>query len=188
MFLIVGLGNPGRKYKRTRHNFGFRVLDQLRQTYCLPRFKLNKKLQSELSAGALGDKEVILAKPQTFMNESGKAVKAVFNFYKIPLENLIVVHDELDLVLGEIKTSEARGAAGHKGIESIIGELGTQNFIRLRLGIRPGADVPGLVHVPQKENFVLRKFSKDEEAILEPVIKKSAEALAAAVGLTKMNC
>jgi len=169
MILIVGLGNPGKKYQDTRHNIGFGVID---------------KLQS------LNLKKVILAKPKTFMNLSGKAVKSLIKKYKIPTANLWVIHDDIDLPLGKIRIVKNRGAAGHKGVESIIKELGTKNFVRFRIGICPKTGKPKNI-----EKFVLQKlreakpseagdetksqrpFNKDEEKIIREVIKKSVEAV-----------
>ena len=151
MILIVGLGNPGKKYQDTRHNIGFGVID---------------KLQS------LNLKKVILAKPKTFMNLSGKAVKSLIKKYKIPTANLWVIHDDIDLPLGKIRIVKNRGAAGHKGVESIIKELGTKNFVRFRIGIQPKFGKP-----KNPERFVLQKFNKEEEKIVKEVIKKTAEAI-----------
>jgi PTH1 family peptidyl-tRNA hydrolase len=151
MILIVGLGNPGKKYEKTRHNVGFRVIDELRF--------LNKK-------------EVALAKPKTFMNLSGRAVKSLIAKYRLLASNLWVIHDDIDLPLGKIRISKGRGAAGHKGVESIIKAINSKNFIRLRIGIQPKEFKPKNV-----EKFVLRKFNKDEEKIIKEVIKKSVEAI-----------
>jgi PTH1 family peptidyl-tRNA hydrolase len=178
--LIVGLGNPGKKYKNTRHNIGFLVLDKFQKAYSrhrrdgptgiskkfqyrennFPEFKLVKKFNSLISEGKISGKKILLAKPQTFMNNSGKAVKSLcLNFFEIKamaviskknkkegnnvlnkpsnnfLNNLFVVHDDVDLPLGKIKISRGRGSGGHKGVESIIKELGTKNFVRFRIGI-----------------------------------------------------
>ena len=146
MTIIVGLGNPGRKFQKTRHNIGFRIIDELAKRKT---------------------KKFIIAKPQTFMNNSGKAVKAVLNFYKIKPENLWVIHDDIDLPLGKFKISKSRGSAGHKGVESIIRELKTKDFNRLRIGICPQTGKPKAV-----ENFVLQKFTKEEEKILKEFIKQ----------------
>ena len=151
MILIVGLGNPGEKYKLTRHNIGFRTIDELE---------------------SLNFKGVVLVKPKTFMNLSGKAVKKEIENYKLKIENLIVIHDDIDLPLGKIRISKNRGAAGHKGVESIIKELKTKNFIRFRIGICPKNGKP-----KNPENFVLQKFNKEEEKIVKEVIKKTAEAI-----------
>lgn len=144
MYLIIGLGNPGKKFQNTRHNIGFRVVDELPKR-----------------------KDFIIIKPRTFMNQSGKAVKALVKFYKIKLENLWVVHDDIDLPLGKIRISRGRGSAGHKGVESIIRELGTKEFWRVRIGVCPRAGKPKNV-----EKFVLQKFTKEEEKILKEVIKE----------------
>ena len=152
MKLIVGLGNPGRKYKKTRHNIGFRVIDALK---------------NEISA-----KDVILLKPQTFMNNSGKSVKSLSTKYKLQSTDIIVVHDDIDLSFGTIRISKNRSSAGHKGVQSIIDELGTQAFTRVRIGIRPKEKL-----ARQNENllagFVLQKFSKQEEKQLKEIIKKA---------------
>lgn len=164
MYLIVGLGNPGRKYKKTRHNIGFRAIDEFQKENNFPKFKFLKKFQAEISEGILGGKKVILAKPQTYMNSSGTTVKSLLGFYKISPENLIVIHDELDLPIGEVKLSQNISSAGHNGIKSIIQEIGTQNFTRLRIGIKPK-----IVRVRDSDNskeFVLERFSKSDEKLL----------------------
>ncbi len=151
MILIVGLGNPGKKYEKTRHNVGTRAIDELE---------------------VLGLKNVILVKPNTFMNESGKAVKPLIDKYKIKPGDLIVIHDDIDLPLEKIRIVRNRGSAGHKGVESIIKELKTENFIRFRIGIQPR---PGKPKNP--ENFVLQKFNKKEEKIVKEVIQKTVFAI-----------
>jgi len=167
--LIIGLGNPGRKYKKTRHNIGFRVLDKFKEENNFPKFKMDKKLQSEITEKIADNKKTILVKPQTFMNSSGVAVKAIMNFYGLAPTSLIIVHDELDLPLGEVKLSQDKGSAGHNGIKSIIQHIGTQDFIRIRIGIKPS------VEIKNAANFVLKKFSKDEEQTLEQAIKKACQ-------------
>ena len=170
MIVIMGLGNPGEKYKDTRHNIGFRIIDKFREINSFPEFKLSKKFNSLVSEGFVDSKKVILAKPQTFMNKSGKAVKALISFYKIKV--LFVAHDDIDLPLGKIKIVKSRGAAGHKGIESIIREVGTKDFIRFRIGIQPTKAKPKNI-----EKFVLQKFKKEEEKIIKKVIKETTEAI-----------
>ncbi len=167
MILIIGLGNPGKQYKSTRHNIGFRVIDELAREYNFPDFRLQKKSNALISEGAIGGEKTILAKPQTFMNNSGKAAKALINYYKIQTENLWVINDDIDLPLGKIKISGNQGAAGHKGVTSIIEELKTKDFWRIRIGIRPEKGKPKNV-----EKFVLQKFTKEEERILKEVIKE----------------
>jgi len=151
MILIVGLGNPGRKYQKTRHNIGFRVIDQL---------------------SSLELEKVILDKPKTFMNLSGKVVKNLLKTYNLKPNNLIIIHDDIDIPLGKIRIVKNRGSAGHKGVESIIKELGTKNFARFRIGILPKTGKP-----QNPERFVLQKFKKEEEKIAKEVIKQTAEAI-----------
>jgi len=149
MILIVGLGNPGKKYEKTRHNIGFRVIDSL---------------------DFAQDKDVILLKPQTFMNNSGRAVKSLTTKYKIPATNIIVVHDDIDLPIDTIRISKNSSSAGHKGVQSIINELGTKDFMRLRVGINNKSK-------SDAEKFVLEKFTKTEEKQLPEIIKKAAEMI-----------
>jgi len=170
MTIIVGLGNPGTKYKKTRHNIGFRIVDEFYKRNNFPDFKLSKKFKSLISEGAFADKKIILAKPQTFMNQSGKAIKALTGFYKP--ESFIVIHDDIDLPLGRIRISKGRSSAGHKGVESIISETGNKDFSRFRLGIQSEKGKPR-----NPEKFVLQKFTKEEEKIIKEIIKKSVEAI-----------
>ena len=158
MFLIVGLGNPGKKYEKTRHNVGFMVVDKLK---------------------LLDIKKVVLVKPQTFMNDSGKAVRALTKSYTLDPKNLIIIHDDIDLLIGKIRISKNRGAGGHKGVESIIKELKTKNFIRLRIGIKPK---PYTLNPKTLDKFVLQKFNKKEKEIIEKVIEKSIEAIEMMLG------
>lgn len=161
MTIIVGLGNPGRKYKDTRHNTGFQVVDEFARENNFPEFRLSKKYNSLISE----KNNIILAKPLTFMNESGKAVKKMIG-------ELIVVHDDIDLPLGKIKIVKSRGAAGHKGVESIIKEIGTKDFTRFRIGIQPKTGKPKNV-----EKFVLQKFTKQEKEIIKQTIKEMIKKL-----------
>ena len=153
MYLIVGLGNPGKEYEGSRHNVGFLLLDMLEKEHNFPAFTLSKKHTSLVSEGILNKTKTILAKPQTFMNASGKAVKSLMQ----TKSNLIVVHDDIDIPLGKIKISENRGSAGHKGIDSIIQTLGTKNFTRVRIGIQPAKGKPNAV-----DEFVLKSFTSTE--------------------------
>ena len=187
MILVAGLGNPGKKYRNTRHNIGFRILDEFQKENNFPTFKLVRKFNSLISKREFSGKEILLAKPQTFMNNSGKTLKLLIRNKKamaelIRIENLWVVHDDIDLPLGKIRISKARGSAGHKGVESIIKELGTKNFVRIRIGIQPKSGKPR-----NPEKFVLQNFTKKEEEILKEVIKKTSQALKTALreGLEK---
>ena len=189
MKIIVGLGNPGKKFEKTRHNIGARVVKEL---------------------SSLDLKNVILAKPTTFMpgsensttakgsdykrslvefllpgmNESGKAVKKLISRHKLHVTRLWVIHDDLDLPLGKIRISVSRGSAGHKGVQSIIDELGTKNFVRFRIGIKPK---PYTLNPKTLNKFVLQKFNKEEEKIVKKVIKKTCQAIELALkeGLEK---
>lgn len=175
MIIIVGLGNPGKQFEKTRHNLGFRVLDEFRKENNFPKFKSSKKFESFLSKSSFKRKQIILAKPKTFMNTSGKAVKKLIKNYKLKIEDLIVIHDDLDLPLGKIKISKGRGSAGHKGVKSIIDTLGTKDFPRFRIGIKPDKNIK-LKNLNYKlKEFVLDKFTKEEEKIVKRVIKKTIE-------------
>jgi PTH1 family peptidyl-tRNA hydrolase len=172
MILIVGLGNPGIKYKKTRHNIGFRVLDKFQKENDFPDFEFSKKFNALISKKNTGKEKIILSKPETFMNNSGQTVKKLTTYYSIPFINLIIIHDDIDLLLGKMRISKNRGSAGHKGVESIIKELGSKNFARLRIGIRNQKS-----KVENSEKFVLKNFTKEEEKIVEKIIKESCSAL-----------
>jgi PTH1 family peptidyl-tRNA hydrolase len=170
MFLIVGLGNPGGKYKKTRHNLGFYAVGEFQKENEFPVFKFSKKFNAEISEGVLDKEKVVLAKPQTFMNSSGQAVKKIIKNLK--LKNLIVVHDDIDLSLAKIRISKGAGSAGHKGVESIIKELGRKDFVRIRLGIQPKTGKP-----KKAEEFVLKKFNNQEKETMEEAVQKATEAV-----------
>ena len=163
MKLVVGLGNPGEKYAQTRHNVGFMVLDEIIKRY-VASSHANKKLGAILY---FLDKERLLLKPQTFMNRSGGPVANIVRFYKIAPENLLVIHDDVDLTFGDIKHQFARGSAGHKGVESIVESLGTSKFNRIRVGI-------GHPPIPMEtDSFVLQKFSEEEKEKLQEIVSKA---------------
>ena len=154
-FLIAGLGNPGREYQNNRHNVGFMAVDALAKEMGFKNLKVKSK--SVVMEGKWNDKKVILIKPQTFMNLSGTAVSSLFRFYKVALTNLIVIHDDLDLPSLSIRLRPGGGAGGQKGVASIIQQIGTQQFNRLRIGIgRP----PGRM---DPADYVLQNFPKQEE-------------------------
>ncbi|MDP2664716.1 MAG: aminoacyl-tRNA hydrolase [bacterium] len=156
MQLIVGLGNPGKKYEKTRHNAGFMVLDELEKKE-LPQARL--------------------LKPDTFMNNSGGAVKKEMQKLKIKNQSLIIIHDDIDIPLGKIKVSKGSGSAGHKGVESIIQSLGTKEFIRIRIGILPPEGKPEDV-----ETFVLKNFKKEELSLLNTAIESALSTLESKLG------
>ncbi len=180
IFLMVGLGNPGKEYQNTWHSLGFLVVDEFAKNNNFPDFRSDKKSNSLISKSLVDGQEILLAKPQTFMNESGKAVKSLINHYQLnkAMTELsrwfIVIHDDADLPKGEIRISENRGTAGHKGIESIVNALKTKNFIRIRLGVRPKNYVPGSKSLAR---FVLKKFTPDEKKIVAEVMEKTTNAI-----------
>jgi PTH1 family peptidyl-tRNA hydrolase len=163
MILIVGLGNPGRKYLKTRHNAGFEFLEYYKDAKRFPDFDFVDKFSSFVSE----QDKTYLSLPQTFMNNSGKAVASIKNFYKLKLENIIIVHDDIDIKLGDVRLSKDSSSAGHKGIESIINELGTKDFYRVRIGIKPDKKPFST------EEFVLKKFSKEEYQLIEETFVKT---------------
>lgn len=175
MILVVGLGNPGKKFEKTRHNVGFLVIDGFQEKNNFSVFKLSKKSLAEISEGSLDDEKVILAKPQTFMNNSGRAVKLLTRTYKLNAKSLFIVHDDIDLPLGKIRISASRSSAGHKGVESIIRELKTKGFVRFRVGIQLATN--DKKQETRSEKFVLQKFNRKEEKILKEVIEKTVEAI-----------
>ena len=166
MVIIIGLGNPGEKFKHTRHNVGFMALDFFAEKNNFPDFALEKKYHSMISE----KDNVMLVKPQTFMNESGKAVTLILKNQKEAI--LIVIHDDIDLPIGKLKIVKERGSAGHKGVESIIKNIGNENVIRFRVGIQLKAGKP-----KNSESFVIKNFTKEEEEIIHSTSEKITEAL-----------
>lgn len=174
MKLIVGLGNPGKKYQDTWHNAGFLAVDEIQslEDKNFSKFKTNKKFKSEITQASPIKEKIILAKPRTFMNNSGQAVKALVKFYKIKPQDLWVIHDDIDLPLAKIRISQNASAAGHKGIQSIINHLGTQQFVRFRIGI--GSEEQG--QIPTEE-YVLQKIDKESRITIDESIKKIIAAI-----------
>ena len=172
MIIIIGLGNLGEKYKNTWHNIGFWAVDEFWRDHNFPAFSLDKEFKALVSKKILGNETIVLAKPQTYMNLSGRSARALADFYKVNLKNLVVVHDDIDLLLGKMKMSVDSGSAGHKGVESVFQELGGQNFIRLRIGISPE-----LKKTRKAEDFVLRKFGKREMKTAKDIVKNASEVL-----------
>ncbi|HLH37527.1 MAG TPA: aminoacyl-tRNA hydrolase [Bryobacteraceae bacterium] len=167
-FLIVGLGNPGEQYANTPHNLGFMVIDRLAGSHAI---RVSRKENMALvGLGTIGEKQVALAKPQTFMNLSGPSVRGLLERYELQPDRLIVVYDELDLAWGTMKIKPKGSAAGHKGAQSVIGALGTSNFTRVRLGIHPDHPVNG-------EEFVLRPFAKSRMREVEEVVGRGCAAV-----------
>jgi len=166
--LVVGLGNPGPEYERTRHNIGFRIADALAHRLDA-RFKRSKN-HALVAAARDGDSKLVLAKPTTYMNESGRAVAALARYYDVPLERIVVVHDELDLPLGVVRVKLGGGAAGHNGVSDVARAIGP-GFARVRIGIGrpPGRKDP--------VDFVLEPFGKREEAEVPAIVDLGADAV-----------
>ncbi len=170
MKLIIALGNPGQQYENTRHNAGFIIADELQKSLGFSQFEKNSKFEALFCEKNFGGEKIILAKPQSFMNNSGQVVKKMLDFYKISKENLIVLHDDLDIELGSFKISTDSSAAGHNGVQSIIDNLGSQQFKRIRLGIE-GAEKKKDRIIPG-EVFVLQDFLPEELEIIKKLAKE----------------
>lgn len=170
--LIVGLGNIGKEYTSTRHNIGFTCVDFFAEQQDFPAWVLKKDLKAHVTMMTIGGTRIILAKPTTFMNLSGEAVQAICNFYKLATSDVLVVHDELDIDFGKIRTSQEGGAAGHNGIKSIIAQLG-QNFGRIRIGIGPKTP-----EQTDSADFVLAAFSTDQQKHMHTLHKEVTSILA----------
>lgn len=192
MKLIIGLGNPGEKYLNTRHNCGFMAVDQLVKDLgdSNANWSSNTKLRSEIVtftvATETGEEKVILAKPQTYMNESGIAASLLMNFYKVESPDLWVVYDELDLPLGSLKIRKGGAAAGHHGVESVMEHIGTDAFWRFRMGIGHSHDrerAVGRQVIHDVSDFVLGTFNHGEQGKAREMIKHTSQALEA--GLKK---
>lgn len=169
--LIVGLGNPGKEYERTRHNIGFMAVTRFAHAYDL-RFS-GKRMQAEIATGTATGQSVVVARPQTYMNGSGASVGQLVHWYKVPSHRVLVVYDEVDLPFGTLRIRPSGSAAGHKGIGSIIQALGTQEIPRLRLGIgRPPGGGKAMSHV-------LKFFAPGERTVLEnEILPAAVEAIA----------
>jgi PTH1 family peptidyl-tRNA hydrolase len=185
MKLIVGLGNPGKKYEKTRHNYGFLAVEHLRDFFkSFDAWSLDKRADTLVSKGEIAGHQILLAKPQTFMNLSGKAVAALADFYKIEVSDIWLIHDDFDLPLGVNRVNHASSAAGHKGIKSIIDALGTKDFLRFRLGIHPvgqtffSAIFKKTISI---EKFVLKNFDKEEMKIVAAAIQRNTQAIEVAL-------
>jgi PTH1 family peptidyl-tRNA hydrolase len=171
LWLIVGLGNPGSRYARTRHNIGFLVIENLIDKYNLT-FK--EKTDYRICDGSIEDRKMVLIEPLTFMNRSGTAVRKVMEKFNISPENLIVIHDDLDLESGKMRIRKKGSSGGHKGVASIIQNIGANNFIRIKIGIGRNPYVP-------TEDYVLSKFRKEEAPLIREAVGRAVEAVAAVV-------
>ncbi len=168
MYIIAGLGNPGSKYENTRHNMGFKAIDAMASEFGID---VNRaKFKGLIGEGRIGSEKVILLKPQTYMNLSGQSVREIMNFYKIPEENLIVIYDDFDLPIGSIRVRKSGGPGTHNGMKSVVQELGSRKFPRVRVGI--GSSDGSTIQ------FVIGKVGKDEQQILNEAAEAAASATA----------
>ena len=168
MYIIAGLGNPGSKYENTRHNMGFKAIDAMASEFGID---VNRaKFNGLIGEGRIGSEKVILLKPQTYMNLSGQSVREIMNFYKIPEENLIVIYDDFDLPIGSIRVRKSGGPGTHNGMKSVVQELGSRKFPRVRVGI--GSSDGSTIQ------FVIGKVGKDEQQILNEAAEAAASAAA----------
>ena len=169
MYLIVGLGNPESDYSKTRHNMGFNALNKISEKYGIEINK--KKFDGLLGEGIIENEKVILLKPQTYMNLSGRSIIQVINFYKIPLENICVIYDDMDIEKGNIKIRKKGSAGSHNGMKSVISELGSEEFTRIRIGIgKPEFEGDAI-------NYVIGAIPDEEAKVLDEGVKKAAEAM-----------
>lgn len=168
MYIIAGLGNPSSKYENTRHNMGFKAIDAMASEFGID---VNRaKFKGLIGEGRIGTEKVILLKPQTYMNLSGQSVREIMNFYKIPEENLIVIYDDFDLPIGSIRVRKSGGPGTHNGMKSVVQELGSRKFPRVRVGI--GSSDGSTIQ------FVIGKVGKDEQQILNEAAEAAASAAA----------
>ena len=182
MLLVAGLGNPGPRYAATRHNVGFRLIDELARQCGVPASAFKERFHGEIASARLGDQELVLLRPQTFMNESGRSVQAACTFYKLKPSDLIVAHDDLDVPFSEVRLKQGGGDGGQRGVRSVTAALGP-DYVRIRLGIgRPPPDFRGDV-----ADFVLQAFPSAELATVEQMVTRATEAvsLVTSLGLEK---
>ena len=170
MYLVVGLGNPGPPYQGTRHSIGRETLLASQKKFGLPEFAQSAKYKALIAEGKIGKERVTFLLPETFVNKSGSAVAPALRYYKVKPKNLILLHDDVDLLLGSAKLSYGRGSAGHKGVESVMRAVKAKDFWRMRIGVQKKRRVLG-------ENLVLQKFRGDELTTVKKIIKKSLVAI-----------
>jgi len=173
--LIIGLGNPGRLYADNRHNIGFTCLNHFAKTQDI-RFD-KKQGQARIGSGEVAGSQVALAKPQTYMNLSGKSVSRLVRKFSINLNDLLVIHDDLDLPLGKIRIRRGSSSGGHKGIGSLITELGSQDFLRLRVGISHPVENTGEISEADIIAYVLSDFTPEEKQVITQVVPRVSEAI-----------
>jgi PTH1 family peptidyl-tRNA hydrolase len=171
MWVIAGLGNPGRKYSRTRHNVGFMVIEEFAN-----RFEIDFRDRDKyrIGRGSIEGSAILLLEPLLYMNKSGTVVRDVLKKFNVPSENLIVVHDDLDMEKGKLRIRKTGSSGGHKGVQSIMQDIGTPDFVRLKIGIGREEGLPA-------EEFVLRKFGRQEINVIKDTIREAAEAIRSVV-------
>lgn len=168
MFVIAGLGNPGKKYEKTRHNMGFLVIDRIAEKNDI---KVNKiKHKSLVGDGFISDRKALLVKPQIYMNLSGEALREVMDYYNVDIEDLIVIYDDFDIELGSIRIRKKGSAGSHNGMKSIIYQLQSQDFPRIRIGIGKSGSADW-------KDFVLGKLGKEEQKMIDDAVEKAADAV-----------
>jgi PTH1 family peptidyl-tRNA hydrolase len=171
MWLIAGLGNPGRKYARTRHNLGFMVLEEVAGRYSID---LKDKKTHRLGRGTADGEEILLAEPLLYMNMSGQVIRDILRKYALYPDNLIVIHDDLDMQAAKLRIRKTGSSGGHKGIQSIIEYVGSRDFVRVKIGIGRGEGMPA-------EDYVLDKFGKQEMLLVRETVQKAADAIHAII-------
>lgn len=171
MKLIVGLGNPGKKYERTRHNTGFRALDVLAGKI---KWQDNKKFNTQLTEINFADNKILLAKPQTFMNKSGLAVRQLVDFYHLDIKDVLIIYDDLDLLIGQTRLKKSGSSGGHNGMASVIENLGTNEINRLKIGI---AEKTTGKQTVSAEQYVLKPFTREASAIIKKTLEKIPELI-----------
>lgn len=175
MYIIVGLGNPGRKYENTRHNLGFITIDRLASKHDIKVDKI--KFKALVGDGRIAGQKVLLVKPQTYMNLSGESVREVANFYKVEPDEIIVIYDDLDLPLGNLRIRKSGSAGTHNGMKSLVYQLKSDQFLRVRIGIGQNGDKDII-------DFVIGGFRKEEVPILEDTVDKAVMAIESMIGET----
>ena len=169
MYMIAGLGNPGKEYNNTRHNIGFAFIDALAQEYDIN--VMDVKLKALTGKGMIGGQKVLLVKPLTFMNLSGESIRPLADYYKVDPEDILIVYDDISLAPGQLRIRAKGSAGGHNGIKSIIAHLGTQEFPRVKVGV---GEKPARMDLA---DYVLGHFSKEEQATMDDAVKEAADAV-----------
>ena len=182
MIALFGLGNPGERYQCTPHNAGFLFADALAEQWSGEHsWTFARRYTADIIKTTLHNMDVLLAKPQTFMNESGKSVAAALNFFHLQPNDIVVIHDDVDLPLGEVRMQFDRGSAGHKGVESIFTALGTREFYRLRIGVMPASST-----ILDTQTFVTHPLNAEDLALLSVSVQSAAQSFADLLGVQSL--